>query len=143
LVGKSRNKEKEKEYKRLYYQRNRDKIKLQQKIRYESDKESWKLAERKRRLRKSYFPDLTPEEAYQEYTRMHAAQEGLCAICKRPESKIDPQLGSPTMLAVDHNSKTKKVRALLCFRCNTNLGWYEKMESQFEEYLKIYDTESA
>jgi len=47
---------------------------------------------------------------------MLKAQRGRCAICDRPPKKIQ--------LAVDHDHKTKKVRGLLCFRCNYGLPWF-------------------
>lgn len=51
---------------------------------------------------------LTPVE----YQRMYDAQSGMCVIC-----------GDAGKLVVDHkHNDTKKVRALLCTRCNTGLG---------------------
>ena len=50
-----------------------------------------------------------------EYYRMLEKQLGLCAICLRfPEKK--------RKLAVDHDHLTKKVRGLLCDRCNRAIG---------------------
>jgi Recombination endonuclease VII len=54
---------------------------------------------------------ITPEE----YDRMLAEQGGRCAICRRrPTTGIS--------LHVDHEHRTKRVRGLLCFRCNNALG---------------------
>jgi Recombination endonuclease VII len=125
-------------YKAAYYQANKEKMKACQKARYEKDPEAWKLGVRKRRLRKLYFPELTVEGAWNKYQEMLLAQNYLCAICGKPETKIDPQLGKPCMLAVDHCHGTKKVRALLCFRCNTNFGWFESMYDKFIEYKAKY-----
>lgn len=125
----------DKEYKAAYYQRNKERMLAFQKKRYEADKENWKFLGRKRRLRKVYWPHLTIDEAYNEYTRLYNEQKGLCAICNNPETKIDPQLGKPCSLAVDHCHSTKIVRGLLCFRCNTNLGWFENMKNKFLIYL--------
>lgn len=55
-----------------------------------------------------------------------------------PETKIDPQLNKPCSLAVDPCHITKKVRALLCFRCNTNLGSFENMKDKFSYYLNKF-----
>ena len=50
-----------------------------------------------------------------EYDRMLAEQGGRCAICRRrPTQGIS--------LHVDHEHRTKRVRGLLCFRCNNALG---------------------
>lgn len=127
---------KEKEYKKAYYQRNKDKMKAFQKARYEADKDGWKLQGRKQRLRKAYFPHLTVEDAYVKYMTMLDEQGGCCAICKKPETKRDHQKGKTCVLAVDHNHETKEVRGLLCFRCNTNLGWFESMGTAFTDYLR-------
>lgn len=49
-----------------------------------------------------------------EYKQMVENQKGLCAICKKPPSKI---------LFVDHCHETGKVRGLLCHKCNVGLGY--------------------
>jgi hypothetical protein len=52
-----------------------------------------------------------------EYARMLEAQDGRCALClKQPRRR---------RLAVDHDHRTGKPRALLCFRCNQFLGQWE------------------
>jgi len=48
---------------------------------------------------------------------MHLAQDGLCAICKKPEVE-------GKSLAVDHDHKTQTVRFLLCKNCNQGLGFF-------------------
>jgi len=58
-----------------------------------------------------------------EYNRLHALQEGLCAICKRPESV--PFKGTIRRLAVDHDHKTGQIRGLLCAQCNNGLGRFD------------------
>jgi hypothetical protein len=49
-------------------------------------------------------------------------QNGLCAICKNPETMIDKRTKAPRSLAVDHCENTKQVRGLLCKECNTAIG---------------------
>ena len=61
---------------------------------------------------------LTPEG----YQAMLVEQNGLCAICARPETKIDHRLGTLRRLAVDHCHSTEKVRGLLCSICNMSIG---------------------
>lgn len=50
----------------------------------------------------------------EQYKGMYDAQGGKCAICKKKSNK----------LFVDHNHKSGKVRALLCHRCNTGIGYF-------------------
>jgi hypothetical protein len=54
----------------------------------------------------------------EDYDALLKAQDGLCAICHKPERK------NPS-LSVDHNHITGKVRGLLCDRCNRVLGAVE------------------
>lgn len=63
------------------------------------------------------FYGLTSED----YGRMLAEQCGVCAICKKPEVRVTPK-GDLTTLHVDHCHDTNKVRALLCYKCNSALG---------------------
>ncbi len=52
---------------------------------------------------------------------MWISQDGVCAICRRPETFITTGQG-PCRLSVDHDHKTGKVRGLLCRDCNVGLG---------------------
>lgn len=52
------------------------------------------------------------------YEKMEAGQNGLCAICQRT-------CKTGRRLAVDHDHNTKKVRALLCTKCNTAIGSFD------------------
>lgn len=56
-----------------------------------------------------------------EYQQMFDAQNGVCAICKRPETAL-ARTGKPRVLVVDHCHETGKVRGLLCVWCNAMLG---------------------
>ena len=55
-----------------------------------------------------------------EYNEMHAAQGGVCKVCKQPETAIIK--GKLAWLSVDHNHTTLKVRGLLCAKCNKVVG---------------------
>lgn len=75
-----------------------------------------------------------------EYDAMLAAQGGLCAICRSPES-------GNRSLAVDHDhaccpsakrSCGKCIRGLLCTRCNVTLGNYEEFRPRAVAYLATF-----
>ena len=53
---------------------------------------------------------LTPEQ----FKEMVATQGGACAICRKVPLEI---------LRVDHDHVTGQVRALLCRKCNTGIGF--------------------
>jgi Recombination endonuclease VII len=54
------------------------------------------------------------------YDTLFEAQSGVCAICKRPETRK-----GTARLCVDHCHKTGEIRGLLCHRCNMVLGLVE------------------
>jgi len=79
-------------------------------------REYWK----KRRLKGDrphlkYYYGITPTD----YERIFRMQNGQCVICG---TKKSGKLGDN--LYVDHNKKTKKVRGLLCYKCNFGLGCF-------------------
>lgn len=60
---------------------------------------------------------------HDQYDAMFAAQNGVCAACSLPETKIDSRTKELRYLSVDHDHTTGgKVRALLCAGCNAALG---------------------
>ena len=64
------------------------------------------------------------------YAEMEKKQKGRCAICGgRPGKR---------RLHIDHDHKTKKVRGLLCTRCNVGLGMFRdniKLMEKGAKYL--------
>lgn len=68
----------------------------------------------------------------EDYQRMLEEQNYCCAICGEHESNFSRRL------AVDHDHKSGKVRALLCAICNQNLGVYENRAQEFERYLELF-----
>lgn len=58
-----------------------------------------------------------------EYAAMLDAQNGVCAICSRPETAI--RNGKLKMLAVDHCHTSDAIRGLLCTKCNVMVGMSE------------------
>lgn len=69
----------------------------------------------------------------EDYQNLFERQNGLCAICGRPETTVS-RTRKPKSLAVDHDHVTGKVRALLCQECNIGLGNYEKLKPLFAAY---------
>lgn len=62
--------------------------------------------------RKFWSHKITKEK----YLEMSASQGGVCAICKGKPLKF---------LRVDHNHETKKIRGLLCEKCNSGIGFLQ------------------
>ena len=54
------------------------------------------------------------------YQEMLLSQNGVCAICFRPETSVVN--GKIKPLAVDHCHNSEKIRGLLCARCNQAVG---------------------
>ena len=55
-----------------------------------------------------------------QYKTLLHKQNGVCAICKKPETLLRNGVTQP--LSVDHDHVTGKVRGLLCRACNLMLG---------------------
>lgn len=69
-----------------------------------------------------------------DYDRMAAEQNHSCAICEREAWEC-----RGGVLAVDHDHKTNKVRALLCTQCNAGIGSLQDDPAILEkaaEYLR-------
>jgi hypothetical protein len=75
---------------------------------------------RRKRLRQRFGLKVS------EYEAMIASQDGVCAICKSPESTVhDTAKGAAVRrLSVDHCHNTGAVRGLLCRACNKGLGHF-------------------
>jgi|TARA_Y100000296_G_scaffold70264_1_gene84787 hypothetical protein len=97
----SRNKDKWREYSR----RSREKLKRA------LSNEEWVALQKDGNLRHKF--NMTLED----YHQLWGKQEGLCAICKNPETAT--RKGVLKHLAVDHCHDTGRIRGLLCAKCNT------------------------
>ena len=126
-----KNKEKIREYTREYHRKHPDRVieyrrraAIWRKGNPEKVKEYTARANRKNNLKKKY--SITEDD----YQKMLEKQNGLCAICGGRGKK---------KLSVDHCHVTKKVRGLLCQRCNVGIGMF-KDDTNFMnkaiEYLK-------
>ncbi len=58
----------------------------------------------------------------EEYESLLERQNGVCAICERPEPRVHQQSGVPQRLSLDHCHDTHAVRGLLCSYCNSAIG---------------------
>lgn len=61
------------------------------------------------------------------YNLMLAAQNGVCAVCKQPETGKS-SWGGIRELSVDHNHETNDIRGLLCTQCNYMIGHCRESE---------------
>ena len=99
-----------------YYHSNIDKMKEKRENTKEYRKEYYSDPERKFQYRKRYI-EREFGIKYEQYDKMLEAQEGVCTICGKPETKPNAKY-----LAVDHNHETGVIRGLLCNNCNRALG---------------------
>lgn len=74
-------------------------------------KEFYKMKQIKR-----YWPGLTSVEANEERQKLYLLQNGCCAVCGKNEKELSIRLN------VDHDHVTKKVRGLLCNKCNRDMS---------------------
>lgn len=70
---------------------------------------------RDRDFRRKYGVDFA------QFQQMLLEQKGVCAICEKPETKVES--GTIRLLSVDHNHTTGEVRGLLCSNCNMAIGY--------------------
>lgn len=75
------------------------------------------LASQNNRLKSSYGITLN------DYNNMRTRQNGLCAICQKPESL--KRQGTSKALSVDHCHSSGAIRGLLCTACNLGLGAFK------------------
>lgn len=93
----------------------------------------YKVMDRKQNLQRNFGISV------EQYEALLAAQNNVCAICKKPERAI--LNGKIKNLAVDHCHKTGKIRGLLCCACNRGVGMFnedEKLCFEAASYLKNF-----
>lgn len=82
---------------------------------------------------------------HEQYEKMQLEQNGLCKICRQPETRKSRAPGKITRLVVDHCHETNKVRGLLCHQCNLLLGAARDnadILATAMAYLQTYQSES-
>lgn len=103
---KKRNPERVRALARLNYQRNKAKFRARSRANYRKKPEIRLRADLKQRY------DMSLED----FKRLLAEQNGVCAICGQPET------GSFSRLSVDHDHRDNSIRGLLCAACNAGIG---------------------
>lgn len=76
-----------------------------------------------------------------DYNQMLITQNGVCAICGKPETSLDNYSYNIKALTVDHNHKTGKVRGLLCMNCNRCLGLLKDNVNTLNNAIKYLQKE--
>ena len=85
--------------------------------------------------------------SFSEYQEMNESQNYKCWICecgvsdRRNKVKPSSEKDADVYFAVDHNHKTKKVRGLLCSKCNTALGQFEDNPELLRRAIKYLENE--
>jgi Recombination endonuclease VII len=82
-----------------------------------SNQDSVKASSKKSDIKKRFRATGWTKEAYSEKLK---EQNGLCAICLKPESASIR--GEARGLCADHDHQTNKPRGLLCHNCNIGIG---------------------
>lgn len=104
-------------------------FKFYKEINYDNTKDNYKKRARKSRLKRTY--GITEKE----WQTMFKNQGGKCALCNKDHKEMK------TKMHTEHNHKSGKIRALVCFYCNVfrigklNLEWSKKVY----EYMLKYD----
>ena len=126
--------EERKQYRRQQYLKHKDREKANREIYRAKNRE--KILEVQKRWNNKNFnrrKNVILKNVYgitlDDYNRMFNEQNGKCAICQRHQNELTKSL------CVDHNHKTKQIRALLCITCNTDLASVENRLEEMTNYL--------
>lgn len=118
---------KDREYKRKEYAERKEKVLARNK--------SWR--DRNPEKQKSIAYKTKYGITLEEYQQLFKLQNGVCKICKEPESSLDNFGKEGKVLSVDHCHNSKAVRGLLCNRCNFMIG-YARDSEDILEAGKVY-----
>lgn len=78
------------------------------------------------------------------YKTMYSNQNGLCAICGKPETyKNGYNKGKLKRFAIDHDHDTGEVRGLLCQRCNQGLGSFKDNIETLKSAINYLSTHAS
>lgn len=126
-------KERRKEESRTYYLTHAQHLKEKSRKEYKED--SVRILERDRWAATLRLYGISQAE----YEEMLRKQAGLCAICHKTNVYKHHLSGMIPRLHIDHDHETGRVRGLLCFSCNTKLGWFDAYKDTVEKYLEVCD----
>ena len=143
-----KNPEKTKEIWNRYYKNNQEEIIVKRKEYYKTHEEERKIYYKENKINtKNWRISKKYGITIKDYDKMYNAQKGCCAICGIHQENLNFDL------AVDHNHITKKIRGLLCQRCNMGLGNFKDNIKKIQKailYLKTktnnqleYDTKNS
>jgi hypothetical protein len=97
-----------------------------------------KRRENRPRNYRKFWPEESIAACQKRYDEMHVSQDGLCAICRKPETATDRK-GVVKKLAVDHNHSSGQVRGLLCQRCNVAIALLQESADLFDAAKNYLD----
>ena len=109
----------QKEYHAKWYQKNKEKRNIQIK-----EYEKTKPLEWRKSIGQKFHLKTRYGISKEEYLKKLEHQNYKCAICNKDCSE-NIRNGKVIALSVDHHHITKKVRDLLCHKCNSALGLFQ------------------
>lgn len=98
-----------------------------------TDEEKY-LRYRKHNIKKKFGLSL------EEYDALLEKANGVCQICKRPETKKHQATGEVQPLSIDHDSVTGAIRGLLCSACNFGIGHLKHDPSLLRSAIEYLET---
>ncbi len=112
------------DYQKQYYQEHREAFRARAKVQYDKRRKTPEgRAEWSKYVRDLKLNRWLKSRGWTVAQYRVAIKRG-CAICGRKRVR----------LCRDHNHDTGKARDLLCYRCNSCLGWYETNAEQVTQY---------
>lgn len=98
-----------------------------------------------REVNKDYYDNIDLKKNYgvtlDWYNQKLKEQNGVCAICKEPETAVIR--GKTISLAVDHCHNTGSARGLLCTKCNQGLGMFKDKIDILESAVRYLQRSEA
>lgn len=133
-LWREKNREHSREYQKQWRVKNRDKCRASQKKYHDSHQERMKAYRhsQKRRIRETTVARVYGLTA-SEYRELVEQQGDKCAICHKVEE-------TGRLLSIDHSHITKRVRGLLCSRCNRGLGSFKDSVENLQRAVKYLQT---
>src|SRR3990167_8902356 len=81
------------------------------------------------------FPEKKISISREMYYAMEKEQNGLCNICKKPESRKINKKNELSKLCIDHDKKDGSIRSLLCTFCNAAIGYFNDSVTTLESAI--------